>query len=345
MFFLVFRYHASGHLSHRIPQGIKLPMKHPKSSPPVSVVIPAYNCASTIGAALNSVLVQDYPAVQILVVDDGSTDDTCNQVARYGPRVTLIKKPNGGAAAARNEGMGRASGEYVAFLDGDDVWFPQKLRRQIAHLERYPEVGLCCSKWALLAPSEAPPSILSHESEELSSPLDADCSGWIYRQLLQSCEVWTSTVVMRGHLKDRIGGFDETLRRGQDYDYWLRASQVTKVHRLDLPLAWYRTGSNHDRKFLETNWELLVIKRALQRWGAVSPDGISVPKSELRRRLWQLNFDFACGQLKAGRHAHASAGFLASLRHRPLHIPTSLYALASLAGALMTSSKQPVCKT
>lgn len=333
--------------SHVIPKSASFHAERldPSTWPPVAVVIPTYNCASTIGAALDSVLIQNYPELHVLVVDDGSTDDTCTEVARYGRYVTLIKKPNGGAAAARNEAMKRAMGEYIAFLDGDDIWFPQKLRHQIAHLERYPDIGLCCSKWDLLAPNAAPPSTTPDELEELSAPLDTHCSGWIYRQLLQSCEVWTSTVVMRNHLKHRIGGFDETLRRGQDYDYWLRASRVTKIHRLNLPLAWYRTGSNHDRRFLETNWELLVIKSALERWGTESPDGISVPKGEIRRRLWQLNFDFAYEQLKAGRHAQARAGFVSSLIHRPLHMRTALYALASLAGALITTTNNLLSKT
>src|SRR5262245_43212492 len=100
------------------------------TSPTISTIIPAYRAAHTIARALASVLGQTYPSNEILVVDDGSPDDIAGAVRPYGERVTLLRKPNGGAASARNLGLDRARGDLVAFLDADDYWEPHKLERQ-----------------------------------------------------------------------------------------------------------------------------------------------------------------------------------------------------------------------
>jgi len=261
-------------------------------APLVSVVIPAYNCGPFISDALDSVVNQNYPALEVLVVDDGSTDETCDVVARYGSAVTLVRQQNAGAAVARNEGMRRARGEYVALLDADDLWLPGKLQLQVDYLEHHADVALCCTRWHLLNPDAAGRYHIERVAPPESAPVDPKCAGWIYCELLLDCEVWTSSVVMRRTLCERIGGFEAELRRGQDYDYWLRASRVTRIDRLDAPLALYRMQVAHDRKFPDTNWELTVIRRAIERWGTTGPDGRTLPEAELRRRRWALNYDF-----------------------------------------------------
>jgi glycosyltransferase involved in cell wall biosynthesis len=298
-------------------------------APLVSVVIPAYNCAHFIGDALDSVVNQNYSPLEIYVVDDGSTDETCDVIARYGSAVTLIRQRNAGAAVARNEGMRRARGKYVALLDADDIWLPGKLRLQIDHLERHAEVAMCCTRWRLLYPDGAGHYHIEHVPAPESAAVDPTCGGWIYCELLLDCEVWTSTVVMRRELGERIGGFDAELRRGQDYDYWLRASQLTRIDRLDATLALYRMQVAHDRKFPDTNWELKVISRAIERWGATAPDGRTLPKAKVRARLWGLNYRFGYTQYHGRRYALARAAFAAALRERPAHVKTMFYALAS----------------
>lgn len=297
--------------------------------PLVSVVIPAYNCADFIGDALDSILHQEYPALEVFVVDDGSTDGTCDVVARRGSAVTLIRQPNAGAAVARNEGMQRARGEYVAFLDADDLWLPGKLRLQVKHLERHADVGMCCTRWHLLHPDSAGHYHFEHAPVPESAPVDPKFAGWVYCELLLDCEVWTSTVLMRRELTARVGGFDVKLRRGQDYDYWLRASRMARIDRLDAPSALYRMQVEHDRKFPDTNWELAVIRRALEQWGTAGPDGRSLPAAQMRERLWGLNYRFGYMQYQGGRYGLAQAAFAAALRERPTHVKTMLYALAS----------------
>ncbi|MGC2518225.1 MAG: glycosyltransferase [Burkholderiales bacterium] len=298
-------------------------------APLVSIVIPAYNCGHFISDALDSVVGQNYAALEVIVVDDGSTDNTCDVVARYGAAVTLIRQRNAGAAVARNEGMRRARGEYVALLDADDLWLPGKLRLQVDYLERHADVALCCTRWHLLHPDAAGHYHIERAAAPESARVDPKCAGWIYCELLLDCEVWTSTVVMRRNLSERIGGFDAELRRGQDYDYWLRASRVTRIDRLDAPLALYRLQVAHDRKFPDTNWELTVIRRAIERWGATGPDGRALPEAELRARLWALNYQFGYAQYQGGRYTLARAAFAAALRERPAHLKTILYVLAS----------------
>jgi glycosyltransferase involved in cell wall biosynthesis len=298
-------------------------------APLVSVVLPAYNCGPFISDALDSVVSQNYPALEVLVVDDGSTDETCDVVARYGSAVTLIRQRNAGAAVARNEGMRRARGEYVALLDADDLWLPGKLRLQVDYLESHADVALCCTRWHVLHPDAAGHYHFERPPAPESVPVDPKWAGWIYCELLLDCEVWTSTVVMRRNLSERIGGFDAELRRGQDYDYWLRASRVTRIDRLDAPLALYRMQVAHDRKFPDTNWELTVIRRAIERWGTTGPDGRALPEAELRARLWALNYKFGYTQYQGGRYALARTAFAAALRERPSHLKTMLYTLAS----------------
>src|SRR5690242_15829202 len=111
----------------------------------VSVIIPAYRCATTIRRAVDSLLAQTQPPRQILVVDDSSPDDLAAALESYGPAVTHLRKPNGGAASARNYGIERATGGLVALLDADDYWEPTKLERQVEVLRRHPEVGVVAS--------------------------------------------------------------------------------------------------------------------------------------------------------------------------------------------------------
>src|SRR5579864_8740685 len=116
-------------------------------APQVSVVIPAYNAARFLGDAIQSVLNQTYSNFEVVVVNDGSTDDTESVVRSFGDRLFYVKQANKGVSAARNEGIKRARGQYVAFLDSDDVWLPTKLAEQIPFLEQNPEVGLVYSDW------------------------------------------------------------------------------------------------------------------------------------------------------------------------------------------------------
>ncbi len=311
------------------------------SWPLVSVVIPSYNCGKFIGDAIDSVLAQGYPALEILVIDDGSTDDTCNVVEGYGRLVTLIRQTNAGSAAARNEGIRRAAGKYIAFLDADDIWLPGKLAFQIDHMEQHPDVQLCCTKWLVLQPSSAGVYQLPVVSAPSKVSLDREYSGWLYCKLLLDVEVCTITVVMTRALAQQVGPFDQLLRRGQDYDYWLRASRVTRIDRIDAPFAVYRMDESAlPRKFPNTNWGLVVLSKAIEKWGLVGPDGCALPQGKIRIRLWQLNYDFGYVQYRSKRFQAAYTAFAAAFRHRPLHLKTLLYLVFAGLHSRLNASRE-----
>lgn len=299
-------------------------------TPLVSVVMPAFNCAAHLAESIDSVLSQDHTAIELWVIDDGSTDATPDILAGYGSRIHVLRQVNAGAATARNEGLRRARGQYIAFLDADDVWLPGKLRRQVAHLERHPEVGTVFCDWLRWNPAPdgryAMPDKLGTVAE--TPGIAPQLSGWLYPLLLTDCVMLTSTVLMRRSVIEQVGGFVPELRRGQDYDYWLRASRIAPIHKLDALLALYRIEAL-PRKFPLSNWELIVIERALRRWGPSSPDGQSLSDAQLRQRLWQLHFSFGYQHYHAGGYDIAAEAFAAAARHRPLHVRSRVYGALS----------------
>ncbi|HKA06178.1 MAG TPA: glycosyltransferase family A protein, partial [Gemmataceae bacterium] len=125
----------------------------PSSS--VSVIIPAYRAEAFIARALDSVFGQTIQPSEVLVIDDGSPDDLSQAVRPFGDRVTLVRKPNGGAASARNLGLDRARGDFIAFLDADDTWVPHKLEHQLGLFAANPELGLVCGRWFTQSPGQA----------------------------------------------------------------------------------------------------------------------------------------------------------------------------------------------
>lgn len=197
---------------------------------PVSVVIPTFNSAPLVVEAVGSVLAQTRPADEVVVVDDGSTDDTAARVAAFGDRVKYVRQPNARVAAARNTGLRHATGDVVAFLDADDAWHPQKLDRQLAVLAARPEIGLLAT--GLTAwPGPFPPLVGDPIPNVAAVPLD---------RMLLTNPIATSSVVVRRSVLDRVGPFDTELFGPEDYDLWLRAAQASGVGVLREPLTGYR---------------------------------------------------------------------------------------------------------
>ena len=151
-----------------------------QSAPGITVVIPAHNAGEHLGRALESVLAQTRPADEILVVDDGSTDNTAEVARSYGSAVTYLYQDQRGAGAARNRGIEAATGDWVAFLDADDEWLPEKLAVQCEHLARHKEVVWTCGNF-YLAPAGGPHRLA--RSQELVQSLGVDCEAVSYTHL------------------------------------------------------------------------------------------------------------------------------------------------------------------
>jgi hypothetical protein len=200
----------------------------------ISVVIPTYNCAQWIGQALDSVLAQTMAPAEVIVVDDGSKDDTPGVMERYVARgVQYIRQPNSGVAAARNRGIAQSSGELIAFLDADDTWHPRKLEIQVPVLASRPELGLLAT--ALFDPVE------TTDPGQIPESRDVAIIAW--RKLVVKNYLATSSILARRAAIDSAGEvpFDTALQGPEDHDLWIRIAEVAKVGKLDLALTGYRS--------------------------------------------------------------------------------------------------------
>lgn len=212
-------------------------------SPLISTIIPAYNAARFVAQAIDSALMQAVPQ-QIIVVNDGSRDDTSDVVRAYGNAVELIEQANGGVSAARNRGIAAARGEFVAFLDADDVWLPGKLSRQLALFEADPALGtVICDETHVSAEGDVlRPSFLATrrcynelptQASRLSKPVT-----WLVRESFFP----TSGVITRRSVLARAGLFDTHLSICEDRDLWLRLAFEAPVGLVPDVLLRYLTG-------------------------------------------------------------------------------------------------------
>ena len=319
-------------------QPLPLSKSVPESAPSVSVIIPAYNAERFILEALHSIDAQHYSPLEILLIDDGSTDGTVDLVQRLAPQVRIISQANGGAAAARNTGLREATGEFICFLDADDGWFPGKLAAQTAYLNAHASVGIVFHEWHIWKPDASgvfhpPPAIDYRVAHDGIVP---ELSGWIYHRLLMDCEVHTSTVMMRRSVAKEIGFFNTDLITGEDYDYWLRASHHCEIHKLAATFSCYRsTPDGLTARPTRRNNEYDVITRAIRRWGSTSPDGTTVPRAVIEQRLANLAFGFGYLHYHRGSARIARNAFLASLRHDPLRWKALAYLAVATTRSLV----------
>ncbi len=180
----------------------------------VAVVLPCYNAANYLARALDSVLAQTHPNFHIYVVDDGSTDETPNILEHYLDCALYLRQEHRGQAAARNLGIRMSRSTYIAFLDADDYWLPDKLERQIAVLERNPSVGLASSDCATIKNGTLAGSYFGNSKPPRT--------GKLFARLTRECFVFTPTVVVRRQCLEEVGLFHESLVVSEDFDLWLR---------------------------------------------------------------------------------------------------------------------------
>jgi glycosyltransferase involved in cell wall biosynthesis len=309
------------------------------SNPKISVVVPCYNAAPYLGATLRSVFAQTGFELDVIVVDDGSTDGSADVVSTAFPSVTLLRQPNRGAAAARNAGIVQARHDWIAFADADDLWLPGKLRAQWGLLESAPAARMVYSDLHLWFSTEPEPSpAFVAELDRLASDPSRwpGPSGWIYPQLLLCSEVATPTVLMHRSVLDEVGTFDPSLSSGEDYDLWLRASRVTPILRVNAPTVLYRIhSSNTTKRAPDRNYMELVIRRALERWGYQSPDGARASESAVRRHLARSWVDFASAHLSAGSLATARRAAVRALRTDPAHLAAWKFLVKAMLRSLV----------
>jgi glycosyltransferase involved in cell wall biosynthesis len=225
----------------------------------VSVVIPVHNGGNTVARAIESALAQRYDAVDVVVADDGSTDDTREVVGRYVGRVRVVEQANRGAAAARNLGLRAARGEYVAFLDADDEFLPERIEKGVAPMAADARVGATFCRLYREYPNG---------SRDIYGDAYRRCRSFP-EHLWPSSHTQTSGVTCRLAAIERVGPFDESLQSHDDLDLWIRLAESSRVIEIDEPLAvFHDTAGSYSKRWDEARSEAdyyRVIERALER--------------------------------------------------------------------------------
>ncbi len=263
-----------------------------KKSPVVSVIIPTYNRSGMVIQAVESVMAQDFRDFELIIVDDGSTDNTPERLSPFKNRVRYIYQENRGVSAARNKGINMASGRLIAFLDSDDLWLPGKLACQVRFFDSNKQALICQTEEIWIRNGIRVNPKKRHQKE----------SGMIYERFLALCLVSPSAVMMRKELFDIVGCFDEDLPACEDYDLWLRVGCRFPVHLIDEPLIVKRGG--HEDQLSRTpgldRFRIFSICKMIES-GLLSTDQHRASVRMLKEKC----LIYAAGCRKRGRHEEA----------------------------------------
>jgi GT2 family glycosyltransferase len=342
-------------------------------TPLVSVIVPTYNRAALVCRAIDSALQQTHTNMEVVVVDDGSTDDTPALLPRryeHDPRVRYVRVENGGVARARNIGIKNAKGDFVGFLDSDDYWLPWKIELQLKCLELLPEAGMIWTDmdavnddgavvharylrhmygaYSQLAKLGIPlfTDVRSLDAQDLGiSGLTATfelSQGNIFSQMIVGSVVHTSTCLLRRERLQKVGGFWEELQvSGEDYDFHLRTCREGAVAFADIATIGYTIGRSDQLTssprivYLALN-SIRTLQRALRDSGAL----INLPPGTVARVLSGQHAWAARELLDSQRRVEARAHALESIRHNPV----AMRSYALLAACLLPASGLKVAR-
>jgi len=250
----------------------------------VSVIIPTFNRAQKVERALRSVLGQTFKPHEIIVVDDGSTDETAELInQRYKDTVRYIYQSNNGVSQARNRGIRNARGNWVAFLDSDDEWLPGKLQMQVSLLQENPGFSFCHTDEIWIRCGKRVNPMHKHKKQ----------GGWIYENCLPLCVISPSSVLIKKEIFTILGGFNESLPACEDYDYWLRYCSRFPVLFLEKQLLVKYGG--HSDQLSRKYWGLdqFRLKALLN---ILSSDALTPEQCSLTKEIFLQK----CGILKQG---------------------------------------------
>ncbi|MCK4851950.1 MAG: glycosyltransferase family 2 protein, partial [Candidatus Omnitrophica bacterium] len=299
------------------------------AGPETSVIIPAYNCAGYITEAVESVLGQTYKDFEIIVVDDGSTDNTREILETYRRRglIRYVYQGNQGRARARNTGIRSARGGYMAFLDADDVFLPESLEHRVRVMKEHPLLSLVFSDHYVKR-SETDKGFFPHHRERRTIPRMAPAIsaqyGNVYLFNSLCCKLlfinnefpWTGTVLIRKACFDRVGYFDEGLERAEDTDMWMRVMAGNEVGYIDEPLSVYNVYRGKLDKEETRHYEAIIeyLEKFSKMEGTQRDPGLL---RAVRRRAGRCYFTLGCYYLNKRSSGKARKYYLDSLAHDP----------------------------
>jgi len=245
----------------------------------VSIITPVYNCENVIEETIRSVLEQTYKNWEWIICDDGSEDKTAEIIDRYAredSRIHLIRAPHSDLpAAGRNRSLREADGDYIAFLDGDDKWHPEKLLTQVKYLKSHPGCGAVHTAYELIGD----PEVVKFHTSILDFPSHEKAT---FDLMFQKCVVHISSVLVRREMLRSPGGFDENplLRGVEDYDFLLRLSARVPIHHIPKPLSCYRISMGtvlHNKEYNRFEKEMALLNKMVQ-------DGLQKNPGLIKRR-------------------------------------------------------------
>lgn len=277
------------------------------NTPRVSVIISTYNRAAFLEEAIESVLAQTYSDYELIVADDGSSDETAERVAAFGNAVRYLQLAHSGRpSVVRNRALEFARGDLVAFLDDDDRWLPEKLQRQVALFAGDSAPGFVYSDMRFLSAGALSEPVLTAAQKR---------SGYIFDDLLRDCFIHPSTIVVRHSLLDATGGFDETFASAEDYDLWLRLAHAVPAGFVDACLTLVRRHQAGISYHREEETSRNVIRTLEQTRDHLSLSGRQ--RLRLRRVLARRYTHLGRYLLGIGKAPVARRHFLTALRLNP----------------------------
>ena len=295
----------------------------------VSIVMPVLNGEKYIGEALESIAAQSYTDFELIVVNDGSTDATTAELARFADRIDLKcvhhDRPHG-IARSVNDGIRRASGHFIAFLDHDDMWFPEFLATQVAHLARHPDVGMVHSDFQTV---DAAGNVL--ESSVATCRCRTRVSGHVFPALFMDSFIVGNSVLIRKECFDRLGTFDEGLRIG-DYHMWLRIARHYKVDYTPKVLTKYRQHQTQDSRTFSADAVppgLMALESILALYPEVRQE---LGPRTIRRRMASLYADMAYPWFSKGEGHNARVFLAKAIRLEPMNLRLHAVFAASYLG-------------
>lgn len=303
--------------------------------PKVTVIIPSYNCEAYIAETINSILNQTFKDIELIIVDDGSTDKTREIVTAYGSSVRLITQTNTRVCAARNRGIREAKGEFICLMDHDDYWYPEKLDRQLEEFKKHPDAGVVYSSFIRWhnGPNENFPAPTSFDLKSYPDDIDPDFSGWIYHQLLLDCWMLTSTAMFRAEVFKRCGMFDEALPYSEDWELWIRISREYPMIQLCRPTTLYRQHPQQGYRIVRSiDYRTELLIKSVKKWGLCSRDGRCISKRTFRSQIAIYHASFGLHHVLGGNLRTATGSLLKAWMTYPSRLKYLAYIPAAFIG-------------